>query len=68
MSEDMPNEVIPEVDKNTDSTSIKSFQIQLRNLLRKSSKQYKKYLDLMEESIGTVIDFSNVITQLTYDI
>ena len=65
MSENIPSEFTPEKDQNTNSASIKSYQIQLRNLLRKSSKQYKKYLELMEESIGTVIDFSNVITQLT---
>ena len=65
MSEDIPNELIQEEVQNANPVSIKSYQIQLRNLLRKSSKQYKKYLELMEESIGTVIDFSNVITQLT---
>ena len=65
MTEDIPDESIQEAIQNTNSTSIKSFQLQLRNLLRKSSKQYKKYLELMEESIGVVIEFSNVITQLT---
>ena len=65
MTEDIPDESIQEAIQNTNSTSIKSFQLQLRNLLRKSSKQYKKYLELMEESIGVVIKFSNVITQLT---
>ena len=40
-------------------------QAQLRNILRSCQKQSARYHELMEESLGELIDYSNTVTQLT---
>lgn len=41
-------------------------QAQLRNILRSCQKQSARYHELMEESLGELIDYSNTVTQLTW--
>ena len=44
---------------------LETIQAQLRNALRLCQIQSTKYHDLMEESLGELMDYANTVTQLT---
>ncbi|KAK8814447.1 hypothetical protein WA538_000266, partial [Blastocystis sp. DL] len=57
---------LPPMEKCNMKAIIGPFQPQLRNCLRACQKQQKRYMELMNESLNSVISYSNTVTQLTY--
>ena len=44
---------------------LETIQAQLRNSLRLCQKHFTQYHELMEESLGILMDYANTVTRLT---